>query len=216
MDLQVIQFSDALQVSGAQEIPDLVPRSLEVVGPDFRSAVEVQINEVKAPNFVIASKTRLLVEIPDTQRKSIVKSIVILSAEFTATFRSKIQFRIGDDPKPATGLKCLIQTFLKILFTTVGSDAFAKRIGGNAMKIIGGSLDTSETSNMVSEFSIAVNRTVEQTRSLQSYQTRLADDERLMSAELLHIRLDPATTALVARISLVPQSGERSIVNLEL
>jgi hypothetical protein len=216
MDLQVIQFSDALQVTGSREIPDLTPRSLELTGPDFRSALEVQLNEVKAPNFVIAAKTRLLVEVPEGQRKSIITSIVVLSSEFTATFRSKIRFRIGDDPKAATGLKSLIQTFLKVLFTTTGSDAFAKRIGGSALKTLGASFDTMETSNIVSEFSIAVNRTVEQVRSLQSYQPRLADDERLMSAELLHIRLDPATTALVARISLVPQSGERAIVNLEL
>jgi hypothetical protein len=216
MDLQVIQFSDALQISGAQEIPGLSPRSLEVVGPDFRSAVEVHLNEVKSPNFVIASKTRLLVEVPEVLRKSIVTSIVVLSAEFTATFRSKIRFRIGDDPKPATGLRALMQTFLKVLFTTVGSDAFAKRIGGNALNSLGASFDASDTSNITSEFSIAVNRTVEQVRSLQSYQPRLADDERLMSAELLHIRLDPATTALVARVSLIPQSGERAIVNLEL
>lgn len=216
MDLQVIQFSDALQVSSAQEIPGLSPRSLEIIGPDFRSAVEVYLNEMQSPNFVIASKTKIITEVPETQRKSIIRSITVLSSDFTASFRSKIRFRIGSDPKAATGLRALIQMFLKLLFTSVGTDAFAKRIGGSALKAMGGSLDSSNTSGLVSDFSIAVNRTVDQMRSLQSRQVRLPDDERLMSAELLHVRLDPATTALVARISLVPESGERAIVNLEL
>lgn len=216
MDLQFIQFSDALELTGAEEVPDLTPRSLLLHGIDMRSAVEVYVNDQLSPSFVIASKNRIIAQVPSTQTKALIRTIEILSSEFTATVRSKILFRIGTDSKKITGLKALMQTFLKLLFTTAGTDSFSKRLGGSALKAIGDNFDVAPGSNIVANFTIAVGRTAEQMISLQSYQPRLSDDERLLTANLLNVRFDPALTALVARIELIPQSGIRAIVNLEL
>lgn len=216
MDLQYIQFSDALELTGAEEVPDLAPRSLLLYGIDLRSAVEVYINDQLSPSFVIASKNRIIAQVPTTQRKSTIKTIEILSSDFTATVKSKILFRIGTDSKPVTGLRAMMQEYLKILFTTAGTDSFAKKIGASAIKAIGDNFDLSPGSNIVANFTIAVGRAAEQMISLQSYQPRLSDDERLLAANLLNVNFDPALTALVARIELIPQSGIRAIVNLEL
>lgn len=216
MDLQYIQFSDALTLTGAEEIPDLKPRSLMLYGNDFRSAIEVYINDQLSPSFAVASKSKIIAQIPPSQVRSIINEIVVLSSDFTATFRTKLLFRFSQDPRSVTGLRFMMQMYLKLLFTTAGTDAFSKRLGGSAMKSIGSNFDLSPGSNVVSDFAIAVSRATEQMVSLQSYQPRLSDDERLLSANLLNIQFDAASTALVARIELIPQSGLRASVNLEL
>lgn len=216
MDLQFVVFQDALRLTGVREIPGLEPRSLQILGKDFHHAVEVQINEIKSPSYVVANSRTIIAQVPNGQEKSTVRSVSVLSSDFTATFRSKIQFRIGDDPKMASGLRSMMQTFLKVLLTTPGTDSFAQRIGGNALKNLGSSFDISQTSNVVSDFTIAVSRASSQIRTMQARQTRLDDDERLLAANVLHVRFEPATTSLVARVELIPQSGKRAVVNLEL
>jgi hypothetical protein len=216
MDLQFVQFSDALQLTGAREIPDLEPRTLQINGPDFRSALEVVINDEGSPSFVIASKNTIMAQVPDGQVKSVIRSIVVLSSDFTATLQSHIRFRIGDNPKYATGLKSMMQTFLKVLLTNQGTDAFAKKIGGSALKNIGRNFDVGNSSSLVSDFAISVRRTEQQIRALQSFQPRMADDERLLSATLLNAKFDVNILTLIARVELISQSGIRAIASLEL
>jgi len=216
VDLQFIQFNDALDITGAKEIPDLEPRSLQIEGVDFRHAIEVLINEVNSPSFAIAAKNIIIAQVPPTQARSIIRSISILSADFTATIQSRIRFRIGQDPKKATGLRAMMQTFLKVLFTTAGTDAWATQLGGSGLKNIGKNFNLSQSQTVVSDFAIAVRRAESQIRNLQSQQYRLPDEERLLSANLLNARYDPQLTALLARVELISQSGRRAIANLEL
>lgn len=216
MDLQFIQFQDALPVTGVDEIPDLVPRSLEIIGKDFRNTTEVLINESTSPSYIIAAKNRILAEVPDSEKKSTVRTVSVLSADFTATVQSRIRFSIGQDPKRATGLKAMMQIFLKILFTTSGTDAFATRLGGSGLKNIGRNFDIGQSSTIVSDFSIAVRRAEQQIKSLQSRQPRLPDDEKLASAKLLNAKFDVTLTALLARVELIAQSGKLAYANLEL
>src|SRR5512137_451694 len=216
MDLQYIQFSDALAVTGAREVPDMVPRSLEIAGVDFRHAIEVLINESNAPSFVILNKTLILAQVPDSEANSIIRSLSVLSSDFTATVQSRIRFRFGKDPKKVSGLKYLMQTFLKLLFTTTGTDAFAQNIGGSGLKNLGRNFHLSQSQAIVSDFAISVRRADTQMKALQSQQVQLADDERLLSANLLNARFDPQLTALIARVELIAQSGVRAIANLEL
>ena len=216
MDLQFIQFQDALPVTWAGEIPDLVPRSLEISGIDFRNTIEVLINEASSPSFVIASKNRILAEVPNSEKKALIRNVSVLSSDFTATVQSRIRFRFGQDPKKVTGLRAMMQIFLKILFTTSGADAFSTRMGGNALRNIGRSFDIGQSSTIVSDFAIAVRRTEQQVKALQSKQPRLPDDERLASAKMLNAKFDAGLTALLARVELVAQSGKLAYANLEL
>jgi len=215
-DLQYFQFSDALELTGARELPGFLPRTLELHGPSFSTAVEVYINESKSPSFVISSSRVILAQVPDAVVDQPVRNISILSSEFTATIRSQIRFRIGVNPAKVSGLKAMMQTFLKLLFTTPGTDAFVKRLGGAALRNVGRNFDLGQSSDLVADFSVAVSRSESQMRALQGYQPRLPDDERLLSAKLLNVRFDPATTALIARVELISQSGIRAITNLEL
>ena len=216
MDLQFIQFNDALRMTGAKEIPDFVPRTLEITGVDMRNATEVLINEITSPSFVVASKHVIFAEVPEEATRDVIRSVSVLSADFTATIQSRIRFRLGTDPQKATGLKAMMQTFLKILFTTSGTDAFAKKIGGNGLRNIGRNFDLGQSSTIVADFTIAIRNTEAQMRALQSRQPRLADDERLLSANLLNAKFDASITTLIARVELFAQSGKMAIANLEL
>lgn len=216
MDLQFIQFSDALSIRGAQEIPGMTPRSLQITGPDFRHAIEVLINEVNSPSFAIANRNTILAEVPISEKKNTIRSLSVLSADFTATIRSRVRFRIGKDPKKVGGLKAMMQTFLKLLFTTAGTDAWAQRLGGSGLKNLGKNFGLGETQTIVSDFAISVRRAETQMKALQSQQTRIPDDERLLSATLLNSKFDVNLTALLARVELISQSGVRAIANLEL
>jgi hypothetical protein len=216
VDLQFIQFSDALVIRGAQEIPGMTPRSLQIAGPDFRHAVEVLINEINSPNFAIANKNTIIAEVPASEKKNTIRSLSVLSSDFTATFRSRLRFRIGRDPKKVGGLKAMMQTFLKLLFTTSGTDAWAQKLGGSGLKNLGRNFGLGETQTIVSEFGISVRRAETQMKALQSQQTRIPDDERLLAANLLNAKFDVNLTALLARVELISQSGVRAIANLEL
>lgn len=216
MDLQVIQFNDALRIDSAREIPDLKPRSLQITGPDFRSAIEILMNEEESPSFIIAAKNMIIAEVPSGQKNSTIRSLSVVSSDFTATFQSRIKFLIGDNPKLVGGLRAMMQMFLKLLLTTAGIDAFTPSLGGGALKNIGHTMDLSQTSNLVSDFTIAVSRATEQMRGLQAHQPRLPDDERLIQANMLNVRYEPAITTLVARVELIAQSGRRAITSLEL
>lgn len=216
MDLQFIQFNDALELTGARELPDYYPRTLEITGVDLRHATEVLINEITAPSFVVASRHVILAEVPESAVRYTIRSISVLSSDFTATIRSRIRFRLGQDPQKATGLKAMMQTFLKILFTTAGTDAFAKKVGGSGLKNIGRNFDLGQSSTIVSDFTISVRSAESQMRALQAKQPRLSDDERLLSANLLNAKFDVNLTALIARVELIAQSGRMAIANLEL
>jgi len=216
MDLQFIQFQDALSVLGVDEIPDLIPRSLEITGNDFRSAVEVLINEASSPSFIVASKTKILAEVPHSEKKVTINTVSVLSADFTATIQSRIRFRIGQDPKKTSGLRAMMQTFLKVLFTTSGTDAFSASLGGSGLRNIGRNFNIGQSSTIISDFTIAIRRTEQQVKAMQSKQPRMPADEKLASAKLLNAKFDVHLTALLARVELIAQSGKLAYANLEL
>lgn len=216
MDIQFILYNDALYILSATEVPGLLPRSVQIEGPDFRSAIKVLINDLESPSFIIMSQQKILAQVPDNIGPAPVLNTQVLSSNFTASFRSKIFFEFGPKPQKTAGLRYLIQMYLRLLFTSPGSDAFAPQIGGFGLKAVGQNVEVGAASNVVSDFAIAVRRAEQQLRDLQNSQTKLADDERLLAATLQSVYMDPATTSLVARIQLIPQSGIPASVNVEL
>lgn len=214
-DIQFIQFNDTLELTKAREVPGADPRMLELQGKDFRSAVEVYINDDKV-SFVIASNTTILAEVPETLKNASVTSISILSSEFTATTQSKIQFLLGTTPKSCTGLRSMIQVFLRTLFTTLGTDAFAPYSGGSGMSILGEHTSVQQPQGLTQDFAIAIRRTEQQILATQATQSGIPDDERLLSATLLHLKFDPQLGAILARVELISQDGTQAIANLEL
>lgn len=216
MDVQVTYLRDVLTVTSVTNVPDMEPRTLDIRGPDFRSVERVEINEYPSSNFVVASKTRLLAEVPVEQESKVVRSIAILSSKFTHTERSQVKFEFTNNPRRLQGLQKMIQTFLLILLRTPGSDAFYQNIGGGVQRLIGATFSKSNTGSISADFVLAVSRTRSQIITLQASNPRLSPDERLAAANVMSSVFSPTQTALLVRVELVAQSGKRAAVGLEL
>ena len=215
MDIQFIQFNDSVNLSGVDIIPDFLPPSIQITGPDLTSVIEIQINGSKSSSFIVASKTKIVAQIPAGSVGQVINDVVAVSSDFTASLSSLISFEISDSPKKVSGIKALMQMWLKILLSTPGFDAFVKNLGGGAQKYVGSSYSASMSSAITGSFAVAVQQTTNQVLALQARQTRLPDDERLLTTELLGLRYDPNLPGLLARVAMYTQSGKRAIVNLE-
>jgi hypothetical protein len=216
MDLQFIQFNDTVDLSEVQIIPNFYPPTIQITGPDLTSVIEVQINGSKTPSFVVASSNKILAQIPAGAVGQVISSVVAISSDFTASLRSLLTFEIGDNPGEVSGIKALMQMWLKILLTTPGFDAFTKNLGGGAQQYVGSSYAASMSSSINASFAIAVQQTTNQVLALQAQQTRLPDDERLLTTEMLGLRYDPDLPGLLVRVALYTQSGKRALANMEL
>ena len=216
MDFQVIYLMDALRITSVTRVPNVVPRMIDVRGPDFRSVVKVEINDEVAPSFVVDSPTRILVQIPQSQEKTRIRSVVVLSNTFTKTESSLVRFELTQHPKKATGLMKMMQTFLLWLLRSPGTDAWNPNTGGGLQKLIGAEFSKYKANNIVAEFSLAVSRTRQQIITKQASNTRLNPDERLATANVLSAVFNANQTALIGRVELVAQSGRRAAVGLEL
>jgi hypothetical protein len=183
---------------------------------DFRNVVRVDVNETPAPNYVVASKTQLLVQMPIGLETKRVESISVLSDNFTSTESSKLTFELGLNPKSVSGLQRMVQIFVLYLLRTPGSDVWKPGTGGGLQSKLGSVFAKDQTSGLTAEFSLAVNRVRSQIISMQTGNVRLTPDERLASATVLSAVYSRAQTALLARVELIAQSGRRAAVGLEL
>lgn len=216
VDFQVVFPQELIHLSQISIVPGLVPRTLDIVGEDFRSVDEVIINQVPSPDVIIVSKTRLLAQLPDSVQTDRPTTISVISRNLTITPRSLIRFRISRTPGKVRGILRLMQKFLKILFTTPGSDVFAPRIGGAGLRNIGQTFGRSEGGDIVSDFVIAVDQTTRQIISIQARNPRVPRDERLLAARIVSAGFNKVESALVVRLELTSQAGRAATANVEL
>ena len=216
MDIQVTYLRDVLRVDSVTNVPGMFPRTLDIRGPDFRSVERLEINEEPSPSFAVVSSKQILAQVPESQEKSLIRTLAVLSSRFTRTEVSQIKFEFTNNPKRLVGLQKLVQNFLLYLLRTPGSDAWYQNTGGGVLKLIGAYYSKNNAGGVTAAFTTAVSRTRTQLVSLQAANPRLTDTEKLAAANVLSASFDTQQTALVARVELINQAGERAITSLEL
>jgi hypothetical protein len=216
IDLQCVFPQEMVRIAQVSEVPGLFPRTLNIIGQDFRSVNEVLINGLLSPNFVILGPQRLLAQVPSQIQNNIVSSVSVLSNVLTLTAKSLIKFQLGTRTQKVSGLLRLCQVFLKILFTTPGRDIFSPNLGGAGLKNIGRSFSKAEGSGVVSDLYVAVSTTVNQITALQARNTRLPREEKLLSATVTSAQFNTQELALIATIELLSQTGQFALANLML
>ncbi len=190
---------------------------VRVEGDDFRAVDEVLINDTASPDVIVLSRTLLTAQLPDMyQTMPEVRSVMVLNKQLTLSPRSLIRFRIGKSPGKVRGILRLMQLFLKVLFTSPGSDIFRPNSGGGLLRSLGTTFGQDEGSNLVSDIVIAVNRTQRQIIAAQSRDQRSPRDERLLTARIISANFDKLQSAFYVKIELVSQAGRTAITNLEL
>ena len=217
LDLQCVYPERVISPRDVRVLPGDAgaPLELEVRGDDYSRAVGVRVNGLVA-EFTVADPNRLVLRVPDAERGSQVAEVAVLSSEASTAGDSVLRFRLGESPKGVRGVQKLLQTFVKILFTTPGSDIFAPRLGGGAMRIIGGPVRPSEEGDMLSDFVLAVEETKRQLTRIQSRDPRIPPDERLLAASVLGVGGDRARGRLSIAVSVVSQAGASAAAGLEL
>jgi hypothetical protein len=130
--------------------------------------------------------------------------------------RSLIRFRLSDQPGRVRGILRLVQLFLKVLFTTPGSDIFARRTGGGGLRRVGTTFGADEGGNIISDFVISVDTTARQIIAAQGRDPLLPRDERLMRAAVTQASFNRELSAILTSVELLSQAGRSATANLEL
>jgi hypothetical protein len=147
---------------------------------------------------------------------STITSISVLSRKLALSPRSLIQFRIGATASKTRGILRLMQLFLKLLFTTPGSDIFAPKVGGGALAHLGQSISTDGTADVVAGIIVSVDNTVKQLIQIQGRNQSIPPDERLLSAKVISAGFNKNETALVASIEVNSQAGKSAVARMNM
>jgi hypothetical protein len=214
IDFQVIFPQEVVNLSNVRVAPNLAVRTLDILGDDFTSVSQVLINKVQSPSVIILSKNRLLAQVPDQVLLQPIASVQVIASRLIVTAKSYIVFQIGNQPSKVRGILRLMQLFLKILFTTPGTDIFAPNTGAAALKNIGKTFGESQSGSIVSDFVVSVATAQKQIIAVQSRDSSIPRDERLMSAIVTTASYSQQSQGLVVSVELTSQAGRAAVANV--
>jgi len=215
VDLQVVYPQQAIILNDVRVLPG-PPRVIDVTGADFRSVDEVFINRIASEDVVILSRTRLVAQVPDSLLSQRVLSVTVLSRRLTLSAKSVLKFRLSKTPGKVSGVLRLVQKFLKILFTTPGSDIFNRQVGGGALRNVGATFGVEEGGDVINNLVIAIDTTSRQIIALQSRNPSLPRSERLLSAKIIRAGFNKEEGAVDIAVEITTQSGTSAMANLEI
>lgn len=216
IDFQILYPQGVVDLNGVRVLEGFTPRTLDILGDDFRDIDEVVINDVASPDVVVLSQTRLLAQVPRGFENTQISSVTVVSNQLTLTEKSLLRFRIGRVPGAVSGILRLLQVFVKVMFTTPGKDIFTPALGGGALKAIGSTFASSKSRQVTSEIVISANTTQRQILAIQARDPSLPRDERLLSARVLNSEYNPNLSSLNIAIQIVSHAGQSATANILL
>lgn len=214
VDFQVVFPQQVVPLNSVRILTGVTPRSIDVMGSDFRSVDQVLINDLASPDVVILSKNRLLAQVPDSLLQSTLTSVTVVSHSLTLSDRSIIKFQLGKTTSKVSGILRLVQVFLKILLTTTDTDIFAPRIGGNALRDIGLTFGKDQGGTIVSDIIVSVNTAARQITTIQARDPSIPRDERLLAAKVTAANFNRAEAALIVTVEITSQAGRSATANI--
>jgi len=214
VDFQVVFAQELIKLTSIQEIQGFTPRTLDILGEDFRAVDEVLVNGLPSPEVVIVSRRRMMAQVPRQLGLSQVSTVSVISNKLAITEKSVLRFRLGKTPSKVTGTLRLVQIFLKVLFTTPGSDIFAPRIGAAALKNLGLTFGVSQGTNVVSDFIVAVGTAQRQILAIQARDPTIPLDERLLTAKVTTAGYNVQESALHVSVEVTSQTGRAALANV--
>lgn len=180
---------------------------LDIRGTSFVDVANVLINGYRSPNFIVESATRIFAEIPSVARGEPVTDIQVLLLAAAPGQESAVVLDVGGGDGYVSGTAKLLQTFIKVLLTTPGSDLFNPTLGGGLRSVIGTAFNSSVTAE--SRVRTAISNTENQLQSLHSGASNLPASEKLRSVSVLSVEFSIDDSALYARIAVTSQDGNR-------
>jgi len=215
IDLQTVFPQESITLSQVRVAPG-PPRTVSVVGQDFRAVETVLINQVGSPDVVVVSKNTLIAQVPSSVVNDRITSVSVLSTRLTLSARSLLKIRIGQTPGRVSGILRLLQLFIKVLFTTPGRDIFSPRLGGGGLRNVGSTYGAGQGQAIVNDFIISVDTTSKQIIAMQGRSSAIPRDERLLSAQVLSATFDKSLGGINAAVRISSQAGQTGVANVEL
>lgn len=206
-DIQFILPQELVTLSSATIVPNVSPPILDVRGDDFRSVIEVTVNEIQSLNFMIVEKTRMFVQVPAAAAFTKLESIKVFSSTLTLSKRSVLKTQFPRSPGVVTGMQRLVQLYIKTLLQTPGSDIFEPEIGGGALRTLSQSYPASRVGSVIADFSICIDQTNSQIIGMQAREPGLALNEKLLTCKIESHTLDNKNMALYIGLFLQAQDG---------
>tara|TARA_R110002126_G_scaffold15892_1_gene64478 strand:- start:104 stop:742 length:639 start_codon:yes stop_codon:yes gene_type:complete len=201
---------DDLQVLSVEDIEDVFPRTLRLVGRGgFNTAQRVVINDYGVDTFVVVSDTIMLV-VPGAVFDSVPiesMNVVVISGELTNTQRVRLVFGPTVRLRKVTGVQKLVQQVVKTMLSNAGSNRFRVQEGGSLLKLTGFSMTPAAKPRIVTALSQAISATETQVVAAQANVRGLPLDERLLSLALGSVSFNDATLEVQANIALLTYVG---------
>lgn len=214
IDIQVVRLSEVLPVTGIAAVPGVSPRSVRITGRGFRNIESVYLNDSPAPEFVIMSESEILAQVPVDQRREAIRSAYVLSTSLSYTERSLIEWTVGTRPQTVSGTLLLVQTFARILLRTPGTNAFRRTLGGGLQQSIGRLISANARDKVGAELAVAVARTKQQIIAAQTPNRRLAPEERLLSAQVIGLSVQPRQGSIYMTVGVDSHAGTSAAATL--
>jgi hypothetical protein len=214
IDLKILTIKDILPVNRVSYVPNFSPQSIRIDGQLLLQANEVFINDIPSPEFMAISNSQIIAQVPDSQTKTLLRSVTVLATKPSVDRSSILHFDAGKSITSLKGLERLVQYFVKMLLQNPGSDIFNPADGGGVLGLVGKVVSKKDSSSLAASLVSSVTRTQEQVIARQNKIPRLPPDERLLRAETQAVGFNPNTTTLAARISVGAVSGREAVANL--
>lgn len=206
LGIRLIRLLDVLPVLSARNAEGVSPRSLVVQAETLQAVEQVLINGLASPSFVVYSETELVVEVPGVMQQAAITDILVLSSQASMTRQSMIEFSLGSRVAAISGTQRLVQTFVRMLLRTPGSNLFSRTLGGGLITNIGRNITTTTQADVA----LAISRVKQQIVAAQTPYGAIPDGERLLSAEIADYQEDPDNAAVYVTVVLTTHDRQRS------
>ena len=177
---------------------------------------QVIVDDFVSPSYHVLSKTQLVAVVPDQVVPAQIRTVNVTSRKLTITRKSLLKFQVSAVPSKVNGILRLVQLFVKVLFTTPGTDIFNPKLGGNGLRPLGRNFGKQETGSILSDFVVAVDNTSRQIITIQGRQSQLPLDERLLSAKVTASQFSVEDGALTTTVEVTSQAGRSALASLVL
>lgn len=214
VDFQIVFPQQVIPVTSVRSASSVTVPTIDVTGEDFTSVDSVTVNGLDAPSWHVVSRSRMLITLPEGMSASEVSSVGVISTQFVLTEKSYLKFRVSRTPGKVSGILRLVQLFVKMLFTTPGTDAFNKSLGGGALRNVGSTFSKNGTGAVVSDFVVAADNVARQIITLQSKQPLIPPSEKLLGMQVTKATFSKQESALVVTIELTSQAGNSTTASL--
>lgn len=214
IDIQVVRLSDVLSVNGIERVPGVLPRTVRLRGSDFRNVESVYMNGSLSPEFVVMSQTEILAQVPADQLQSPITEAYVLSARLTYSNRSVVEMSVGIRPQTVSGTLALVQTFIRMLLRTPNTNVFHRNTGGGLYQGVGRVLGSKARDKVGAEAAVAVARTRQLIISTQTPDRRIPPEERLLTADLIGLEMNPQEGSLSMAVRVDSHAGTSAAATL--